>query len=219
MIFPCYINSNYYTGLMSKVFIIGIAGGSGSGKTFFANALAKRLGPDRSLLLYQDHYYFDQSSRFDRDGGAVNFDHPDSIDFDLLASHLRELKNGNQIQVPQYDFSTHSRLDLTIPTPSKSVVIVDGILILGQPQLLNIFDESVFIQTSQETRFARRLKRDVEERGRTPEGVKAQFDAQVSPMHDQYVEPSKLNATHINSGVDMEAFHQLLQYFDKKLSL
>ncbi len=197
--------------MSSKTLIIGVAGGSGSGKTFFAETLAKKLGPEHSFVLYQDNYYIDQSNKFDHDGGSVNFDHPDAIDFDLLASHLDKLKRGFNIEIPIYDFATHKRLDQTIKQPHKSVVIVDGILILTQPKVRQYFDECIFVHTPEEIRFQRRLTRDVNERGRTPEGVKAQFQRQVKPMHDQFVEPSKEFANIVSSGTDMDIFNKLLQ--------
>jgi uridine kinase len=202
---------------MSDVYILGVAGGSGSGKTFFAQTLAKKLGPDTSFVLYQDNYYIDQSHRFDRDGGAVNFDHPHALDFDLMAEHLDELRRGNDIRIPLYDFKTHQRLEKSQHQPSKRVVIVDGILILTQPHVRDLFDDSIFVHTPEEIRFQRRLSRDVEERGRTPEGVFEQFHAQVKPMHDEFVEPSKEHATYVSSGTDMEKFYSLLNHIQRRI--
>ena len=198
-------------------YIIGIAGGSGSGKTFFAETLAKKLGADRSFVLYQDSYYIDQSHKFDHDGGAVNFDHPDSLDFDLLAEHLKNLKNGIEIDVPIYDFSKHARSSNTIKKKPLNVVLVDGILILGQENLRQYFDETIFVHTPEDIRFQRRLTRDVQERGRTPEGVKKQFQSQVKPMHDLFVEPSKEHANIISSGTDMNTFNKILQSLMRKI--
>lgn len=192
-------------------FILGVAGGSGSGKTFFAETLAKKLGPENAFVLYQDSYYIDQSEKFDHDGGAVNFDHPKSLDFTLLSEHLESLKSGSEIEIPIYDFATHKRLEKSIQQKSKKVIIVDGILILSQPEVRKFFDESIFVHTPENIRFQRRLTRDVQERGRTPSGVKAQFEAQVKPMHDRFVEPSKAHAGVVSSGTDMDAFNRLLQ--------
>lgn len=191
-------------------YIIGIAGGSGSGKTFLAETLAKKLGKEKSFVLYQDSYYIDQSDKFDHDGGSVNFDHPSALDFNLLAEHLKQLKSGEDIEIPVYDFATHTRLKRTISQPSKKIVLVDGILILTQPHVRKYFDQSIFVHTPEEIRFQRRLIRDVNERGRTAEGVKNQFESQVKPMHDQFVEPSKEFANIISSGTDMEMFNKLL---------
>jgi uridine kinase len=204
---------------MDNVYIIGVAGGSGSGKTFFAQALAKRLGPEVCSVIYQDNYYHDQSNKFDHDGGSVNFDHPKSLDFDLLASHLTELKSQNDIRVPIYEFSTHKRLQETIYQPVKKVIIVDGILILTQPKLLDIFDDTVFVHTPENIRFERRLSRDVAERGRTPEGVTNQFERQVKPMHDLFVEPSKENASFLSSGTDMVKLYSLLNLIQDKITI
>lgn len=180
--------------------IIGVAGGSGSGKTTLAARLVRELGAGQAALLAQDSYYIDQSARFDGDGGSVNFDHPSSIDFDLLGRHLGELAAGRSIQVPIYDFATHTRKRETQAFPTRPVVVVEGTLILSQPQVLSRLDASVFIRASEQVRFTRRLRRDVEQRGRQPEGVRRQFELQVKPMHDEFVEPSAANATLIVSG-------------------
>ena len=179
---------------MGQVHLVGIAGGSGSGKTTFARALAQRLPREHCALLFQDSYYIDQSARFDFDGGSVNFDHPDSLDFPLLAEHLRELKAGRKIEIPLYDFATHTRLKTTIPQPPKRIVLVDGILIFHPEPVRSLFDELIFFETPEALRYERRLERDVRERGRTPEGVKSQFLRQVKPMHDEFVEPSRRHA-------------------------
>ena len=200
-------------------FIIGVAGGRGSGKTFFAEALAKKLGPNTASVLYQDSYYIDQSEKFDHDGGSVNFDHPSALDFKLLAKHLAELKKNNSIQVPLYNFARHQRLKETIIFKAKKVVILDGILILGQKNIRDLIDKSIYIQTPEDIRFERRLKRDVETRGRTPEGVKKQFEKQVKPMHDLFVAPSMEFADIVNSGTDIKMFHSLLDKLTNELNL
>lgn len=153
--------------------------------------LQKKLGDENSAILYQDSYYRDQSRNFDYDGGSVNFDHPDALEFPLLESHLIELKKGNSIQVPIYDFATHTRIKKSEHFPLKEYVIVDGILLFSQDPLVEIFDYKIFIDCPEELRYERRLNRDVKERGRTPEGVHNQFYNQVKPMHDQFVEPTK----------------------------
>jgi len=175
---------------LQKSFIIGVAGGSGSGKTFFAQELKNALG-DCATIVYQDSFYIDQSHRFDHDGGAVNFDHPESLDLELLAKCLNDLKEGRDTKIPVYDFKTHSRGSEEITIKPNKVIIVDGILIFHPNYLREQFDEMVFFDTPEELRFERRLARDVKERGRTPEGVKAQFFGQVKPMHDEFVDPSK----------------------------
>lgn len=176
---------------------MGIAGGSGSGKTFFARALRQQLGAAACELVYQDNFYIDQSSRFDRDGGSVNFDHPDAIDFSLLAESLRALRDGRPATIPVYDFVTHSRSLQGVLVEPHPVILVDGILIFHSAEVRELFDERVFFDTPEDIRYRRRLDRDVKERGRKPEGVRAQFLAQVKPMHDQFVEPSKRFASRV----------------------
>lgn len=196
-------------------FLLGVAGGSGSGKTFFARALQKALTQTHCELVYQDNFYIDQSHRFDFDGGSVNFDHPSSIDFDLLARHLRTLKSGAPVEIPIYDFATHKRRRETLPIAPRKVVIVDGILIFHASQVRELFDEMVFFETPEEIRFSRRLERDVNERGRTPEGVRNQFLNQVKPMHDEFVEPSKAHASTIIR--DVGSFQSILDDYIRKL--
>lgn len=180
--------------------IIGIAGGSGSGKTTFALLLQDLMGGDRCAILRQDSYYRDQSREFDRDGGSVNFDHPSAIDFALLSNHLAELKAGRAIEVPVYDFECHRRSTGTETLSPCPFIVVEGILILSHSVLRDSFDMKVFIDAPEEVRFARRLARDARERGRDPAGVKQQFLAQVKPMHDQFVEPSRQYADKVYSG-------------------
>jgi uridine kinase len=202
---------------LSKTYILGVAGGSGSGKTFFARALQAALGDDVATIVYQDNFYIDQSARFDHDGGAVNFDHPDSLDFPLLAEKLAELKSGRASDIPIYDFATHSRSTQTLHIAARPIIIVDGILIFHPPGVRKMFDDMVFFDTPEELRYARRLKRDVEERGRTPDGVKAQFVKQVKPMHDKFVEPSKAHATGLVC--DRGDYDLALEEYVRRLSL
>lgn len=180
-------------------FLIAVCGGSASGKTTFARKLHALL-KDNSSILYQDNYYIDQSEKFDCDGGSVNFDHPESLEFSLMAKHLKELKLGKQVQVPVYDFATHTRSESKLFFPATPFVIVDGILILNDPELREIFDLKIFIDAPEDIRYQRRLKRDVEERGRTEEGVFNQFYKQVAPMHNMFVESSKAYAHKVYSG-------------------
>ena len=178
---------------METPLIIGIAGGSGSGKTTFATRLSQSLN-SKSLdvqIIRQDNYYHDQSNKFDHDGGCVNFDHPDSIDFNLMHKQIEDLKNNIEIKIPVYDFATHSRLQETIKSKQTEVILLDGILLYTFKPLNSILDIKLFIDCPEDIRFERRLKRDTLERGRTVEGVKNQFENQVKPMHDIFVEPSK----------------------------
>lgn len=197
-------------------FLLGVAGGSGSGKTFFARALHRALGGERAEIVYQDNFYIDQSHRFDHDGGSVNFDHPGAIDFPLLAEALARLKGGTAAEIPIYDFVTHTRRKDTVRVVPKSVILVDGILIFHAPEVRSLFDEMVFFDTPEDLRFQRRLERDVKERGRTPEGVRQQFYRQVKPMHDAYVEPSKEFATTVVR--DLGEFQGVLAHYSEKLN-
>ncbi len=187
--------------------VIGITGGSGSGKTTLAKKIQSYLGAKSSIIIAQDSYYFDQSKKFDGDGGSVNFDHPSSLDFDLLAQHILQIKDSKAIQVPQYDFKTHSRLREALTVEPRDLVIVDGTLILSQKNIRENLDVSIFVDIPEDVRFLRRLRRDVKERGRTEDGVRKQFFSQVKPMHDEFVEPSKQYANFIaNDFFDIEAF-------------
>lgn len=196
----------------SNCFILGVSGGSGSGKTYFAEALLERIGNDSCEIISQDNYYHDQSKKFDFDGGSVNFDHPDSIDFNLLAAQVQKLKQGHVIEIPIYDFHTHSRKPETKAVTPKKLIIVDGILIFHPKQLRQLFDDSIFFDTPEDLRYMRRLERDTKERGRAPEGVRNQFLKQVKPMHDLFVEPSKQHAKSIVK--DGDDFDKLLASFE-----
>lgn len=149
------------------------------------------------MILLQDRYYIDQSGRFDCDGGLVNFDHPSSVDFALMARQLKALKEGHSVDVPRYDFATHSRLPQTDTITPHRFIIVDGILIFSQSVVRQHLDHLFYVSTSEELRFQRRLARDVRERGRSPEGVREQVSHQVKPIHDQFVRPSKKYANTI----------------------
>ena len=174
--------------------IIGICGGTGSGKTTVANRILESVSAKRSsfhsagLLLPQPQR---SSSRLSQ---VANFDHPDALDNDLLVNHVRKLKSGEAIELPLYDFKTHTRLNETRTVEPKPIVIVEGILIFADPRLLEQMDIKVFVDTPDDIRFIRRLRRDIAERGRTVESVIEQYLATVRPMHMQFVEPSKRHA-------------------------
>jgi uridine kinase len=185
---------------MKKVMIIGISGGSGSGKTTFANSLHNLFGPEHSSLLQQDSYYHDHRHLFDYDGGSVNFDHPDTIDFALLAQHLKMLKARRSIKVPVYDFEAHSRLEQTRTLHAQRLILMEGMLIFSQQAVRECLDLKVYIDTQEPVRFSRRLSRDARERGRDPKGVEQQYKSHVKPMHDLFVEPSKDYADYVYSG-------------------
>lgn len=204
-----------------SVIIIAITGGSGSGKTTAARKLYELFGQEKCQILSQDSYYFDHSKKFTGDG-SVNFDHPNSIDFNLMAKHLKLLANNTPIDMPEYDFVTHTRKKETIKIQPTPFIIVDGILILSQQILRPLFDFSIFIDIPEELRFHRRLKRDVEERGRSPEGVKLQYFSFVKPMHEEFVQPSKEYASYIafdNDTVNNDLLPEIAQnYLEKRNS-
>lgn len=192
--------TNLYRPTIQRPLVIGISGGSGSGKTTFALGLKRWIGDHRVGILSQDSYYRDLSKIFDRDGGTVNFDHPESVEFELMSEHLRLLKQGEGVEVPIYDFTSHSRRPASLMFQPRPIVLIEGILLFTQPQILERTDMLVFIETPEQVRFERRLARDVTERGRTPEGVKEQFEQQVKPMHNRFVQPSQTVAHKVVSG-------------------
>lgn len=171
--------------------IIGIAGGSGSGKTTVAHAVANNLGDENVALISQDSYYADLSHLSPEQRQNINYDHPDSVDNRLLLQHLQQLRMGQAIEVPIYDFSIHSRTTKTIHVPAKPVVVIEGILILSDSELRNTMDIKVFVDTDPDVRILRRVMRDINERGRSLESVHEQYLTTVKPMHEAFVEPSK----------------------------
>jgi len=171
--------------------VIGIAGGSGSGKTTVAQTILQRVGPDRIAFLQHDSYYKDLGGLPPNQRAAVNFDHPDSLETDLLIKHIQQLKEGQPVEVPIYDFATHSRTDRTFTVQPRPVILVEGILVFAEKALREMFDVKIFVDTDSDIRFIRRLQRDIAERGRTVESVIKQYQATVRPMHMEFVEPSK----------------------------
>jgi uridine kinase len=171
--------------------VIGIAGGSGSGKTTVAQTILQRVGPDRISFLQHDAYYKDLSGLPPVQRAEVNFDHPNSLDNELLIRHIQQLKKGKVVEVPIYDFSTHSRTERTFNVFPRSVILVEGILIFAETSLRELFDVKIFVDTDSDLRFIRRLQRDIAERGRTTESVIRQYLSTVRPMHMDFVEPSK----------------------------
>lgn len=171
--------------------VIGIAGGSGSGKTTVAQIILQRVGPDRISFLQHDAYYKDLSGLPPIQRAEVNFDHPNSLENELLIKHILQLKMGTAVDVPIYDFSTHSRTNRTYTVEPRSVILVEGILIFAESTLRELFDVKIFVDTDPDLRFIRRLQRDISERGRTTESVIKQYMSTVRPMHLDFVEPSK----------------------------
>ena len=172
---------------------VGISGGSCSGKSTLTRKLFERLGPDRCVILPQDDYFFGLGDAPEGKGGP-NFDHPDAVDFDQMCAQLEQLKKGQAIDRPLYDFPTHMPKAETERTEPRPVILIDGILILQHEPLRELLDLSIFVECDSGTRLARRLERDVRERGRTARSVREQFANQVGPMHDLHVEPSKIHA-------------------------
>ncbi len=171
--------------------IIGICGGTGSGKTTVANRILESVNASDVAFIQQDSYYRNLKDLPLDYRQAVNFDHPDALDNDLLVHHIRKLKGGGSVELPLYDFKTHTRLNETLLIEPKPIVIIEGILIFVDPRLLEQMDIKVFVDTPDDIRFIRRLRRDIAERGRTIDSVIDQYLKTVRPMHMQFVEPSK----------------------------
>jgi uridine kinase len=171
--------------------LIGLAGGSGSGKTMVTRRLIEQLGSDRVIVVEQDSYYRDLSHLPFAERAAQNFDHPDAMDSELLIRHVQELLHGRAVDIPLYDFTQHLRLRETRSTGPHDVIVLEGILILDNPELRKLMDIKVYVDTDADLRFIRRLKRDTQERGRSMTSVVEQYERTVRPMHLQFVEPSK----------------------------
>jgi uridine kinase len=171
--------------------VIGIAGGSGSGKTTVAQEILQRVGPSQIAFLQHDSYYKDLSGLPPTQRAEVNFDHPNSLESELLIEHIASLRDGKAVEVPIYDFSTHSRTNRTYTVQPRRVILVEGILIFAEAALREMFDVKIFVDTDSDLRLIRRLERDITERGRTTESVIKQYQLTVRPMHLEFVEPSK----------------------------
>jgi uridine kinase len=171
--------------------IIGIAGGTGSGKTTVVEQIIAELPKDEVCIISQDSYYTDTSHLSYDDRVKINFDHPNSIDFDLMVSHLQELRNGRSFEQPIYSFVDHNRTNETITTFPKKVIIVEGILILTHPEIREMFDINVYVHADSDERLIRRLKRDMADRGRDLNEVLDRYQNTLKPMHQQFIEPTK----------------------------
>ena len=174
--------------------VIGIAGGTGSGKTTVANVILNRVGTEHIAFIPHDAYYknLDELSRAQRD--VINFDHPDSLESDLLVEHVQALQRREPVEIPIYDFTTHTRTEETTHVDPQAVILVEGILVFAESKLRDLFNVKIFVDTPPDIRFIRRLKRDIEERGRSVESVILQYQTTVRPMHLEFVEPSKRHA-------------------------
>ena len=176
---------------INKNILIGIAGGSGSGKTLVAQNLLKDMRSQKVAFIQQDSYYKDRSYLTPKERENINFDHPDAVDSYLLIQQMKQLLRGQTILQPIYDFKQHIRKKETKPVGPCSIIILEGILILYYPELRELMDIKVFVDTDSDIRFIRRLNRDIQERGRTMESVIKQYEETVRPMHQEFVEPTK----------------------------
>ena len=200
--------------------IIGICGGTGSGKTTIARSIVDAVGEGKVVLVEQDSYYRNLSDMPLDERHQANFDHPDSLDSDMLVNHILRLKQGLSIEMPLYDFATHTRSDKIEVIEPRPVVIVEGILIFAEPRVLDLLDVRVYVDTPDDIRLMRRLRRDITERGRTFERTLEQYERTIRPMHYEFVEPSKRHADIIipegaQTGVTVEVLCALVQ---RKLS-
>ena len=183
-----------------KTTIVGIGGGSGSGKTTFVKLLLEVIGEENLCLIHHDSYYKDRSGLSPEARADINYDHPSALDTSLLAGHLEQLKNGKEIEVPVYNFCTHCRGKNIVRVSHKPLVLVEGILVLTEPMLLEYFDFTIFIDLDPDLLLSRRVKRDITERGRTVEASLRQYDQTTRPMLYEFVLPSRKNAHLILSG-------------------
>lgn len=186
--------------------LIGIAGGTGSGKSTFTNRIKKQFGDDVTVI-YHDNYYRRRDDIPFEERKKINYDHPDALETDMLIEHIKQLKSGKSVVCPVYDFSVHNRSDKTVVIKPSKVILVEGILVLQNPELCDLLDIKIFVEADADERILRRVLRDVEERGRDLRGIIDQYLTTVKPMHYRFVEPSKAKADIvINSGLNDVAY-------------
>jgi uridine kinase len=193
-------------------FIIGVAGGTSSGKTTIVERLAETLGADQIAIIKLDAYYVRRTHQPMEERAAANYDHPTAFDWELLAEHLNELANGRSAPIPTYDYAIHDRTEIVQVVQPAPVIVLEGILVLWESELRQRFDLKVFVDTPADLRFIRRLRRDVVERGRTPESIIDQYLATVRPSHEDFIEPSRVHADVIipEGGLNRPALDVLL---------
>jgi uridine kinase len=179
---------------MATSILIGIAGGTGSGKTTIAKRIIEQIGTEKAVIIAQDAYYRDRSHLPIEEREKINYDHPSSFDISLLIKHLRQLKLGRDVPRLSYDYVTHSRLVLSGSVPSRPVTVLEGIMVLENKDLRDLLDVKLYVDTDADVRIIRRLRRDILERGRNFESVIKQYLDSVRPMHLEFVEPSRRNA-------------------------
>ena len=204
---------------MSEVMIVGIAGGTGSGKTTITRRIVERFGSKVSVV-YHDNYYKAHNDMTYEQRCKLNYDHPNAFDNDLFIKHLNELKRGNAVECPVYDYTVHNRSDKTTIVKPNKVIIVEGILIFQDKRICDLMDIKIFVDTDADVRILRRIRRDVRERGRTLESVIDQYLTTVKPMHEQYVQPSRKNADIIvpEGGRNAVALDMIIQSINNHIS-
>ena len=197
---------------MNDIMIVGIAGGTGSGKTTITDRLVEKFGGNVSVV-HHDNYYKAHHNMTYEERCLLNYDHPDSFDTDMMIEHLQLLKQGKSIECPIYDYTIHDRSDQTVTIEPTRVIIVEGILIYADPRVCDQIDVKIFVDTDADVRILRRIQRDVQERGRSLESVINQYLATVKPMHEQFVEPSKRRADVIipEGGRNLVALEMVVQ--------
>lgn len=186
--------------------IIGIAGGTGSGKSTFTNRLRGRFG-DNITVIYHDNYYKRHDDIPFEERKKLNYDHPDALETDLLIEHIKRLRNGESIECPVYDYTVHNRSDKTVRIDPRKIILIEGILLLADPRLRSLLDIKIYVEADADERILRRILRDVKERGRDIDNIVEQYLTTVKPMHYLYVEPTRATADIvINSGMNDVAF-------------
>jgi len=202
------------------MFIIGIAGGTGCGKTTIVNQIMNGLPKSAVEVISQDSYYKDSSHLTTEERVKINFDHPEAIDFDLLKKHLVSLKEGKAIQQPVYSFTTHNRTKDTVNIIAEKIIIIEGILILSNQSIRNMCDLKIFIHADADERLMRRIKRDIQERGRDLQEVLNRYKTTLKPMHEKFIEPMKKYADIIipNNSYNTEAVHVIRSVINERIS-